>query len=313
MLANLKIICQFHAHSVHQNSVEIFWAEIYRGRLLTLITGSSFRLLRIRFSADLTRMLGIVLFTNISRTKLLRIYNSLVRSIIEYGCPVWQITPTENMKKLEAIQRKGLSICLGLPATSGREAMEVEGNILPVDLRIEEIEVREIAKIQSKNIAEPVKQQLEEYLSRDDIYEQQESPFGKAINQTVDMFKATKVDIKLVESEVTSKAGVDGMMIRTPSYWSRLGSSKTRTAEQTEESKEVVNDLIGDPTDTTIVTFTDGSCQGSPRPCGSRAVLYPGDNEGISPKRPVAQRIHTSGRACGNTHGIRTLHSCIKG
>ena len=75
MLANLKIICQFHAHSVRQNSVEIFWAEIYRGRLyfraeiyrwrlyfraeiyrgrlLTLITGSSSRLLRIRFSADL--------------------------------------------------------------------------------------------------------------------------------------------------------------------------------------------------------------------------------------------------------------------
>jgi hypothetical protein len=37
MLANLKIICQFHAQSVHQNSVEIVWAEIYRGRLLTLI------------------------------------------------------------------------------------------------------------------------------------------------------------------------------------------------------------------------------------------------------------------------------------
>jgi hypothetical protein len=65
MLVNLKIICQFHAHSVHQNSVEIYWAEIYRvriffraeiyrGRLLTLITGSSSRLLRIRFSADLT-------------------------------------------------------------------------------------------------------------------------------------------------------------------------------------------------------------------------------------------------------------------
>jgi len=33
MLANLKIIYQFHAHPVHQNSVEIIWAEIYRGRL----------------------------------------------------------------------------------------------------------------------------------------------------------------------------------------------------------------------------------------------------------------------------------------
>jgi hypothetical protein len=61
-------------------------------------------------------------------------------------------------------------------------------------------------------IAEPVKQQLEEYISRDDIYEQ-ESPFGKAINQSVDMFKATKVDIKLIEPEVTYKAGVDVMMM----------------------------------------------------------------------------------------------------
>jgi hypothetical protein len=33
MLVNLKIICQFQAHPVHQNSVEIFWTEIYRGRL----------------------------------------------------------------------------------------------------------------------------------------------------------------------------------------------------------------------------------------------------------------------------------------
>jgi hypothetical protein len=40
-------------HSVHQNSVEIYWTELYRGRLLTLITGGSSRLLRIRFSADL--------------------------------------------------------------------------------------------------------------------------------------------------------------------------------------------------------------------------------------------------------------------
>jgi hypothetical protein len=47
---------------------------------------------------------------------------------------------------------------------------------------------------------------LEEYLSREDIYEQQESPFGKAINQTVDIIKATKVDIKPIEPEVTYKA-----------------------------------------------------------------------------------------------------------
>jgi hypothetical protein len=47
---------------------------------------------------------------------------------------------------------------------------------------------------------------------------------------------------------------------------------------------------VGDPTDTAKVAFTDGSCQGNPGPCGSGAVLYPGDYEGISLKRPVAQR-----------------------
>ena len=51
-------------------NVEIFWAEIYRGqlyfradiyrgRLLTLITGSSSRLLRIRFSADHVLVSGV--------------------------------------------------------------------------------------------------------------------------------------------------------------------------------------------------------------------------------------------------------------
>ncbi|VDI13861.1 Hypothetical predicted protein [Mytilus galloprovincialis] len=121
----------------------------------------------------------------------------------------------------------------------------------------------------SMNIAEPIKQQLEQYLTNNATYEQQDSPFGKAINQSIDMFKATKVDIKLIEPEFTYKAGVDVMLRRSPSYWSRLGSSKNRTAEQTVESKQVVKDLLGDSTDSTVVAFTDGSCQGNPGPCGA--------------------------------------------
>ena len=73
---------------------------------------------------------------------------------------------------------------------------QVEVNTQPIDVRIEEISVRELAKIQSKNIVEPIKQQLEQYLSNNNTYKQQESPFGKAVNQSVDRFKAKKVDIK---------------------------------------------------------------------------------------------------------------------
>ena len=55
MLANLKIIFQFHTHAVHQNSVEIFWAEIYWGRLFLGSSDSADRgrsIIRINFRAE---------------------------------------------------------------------------------------------------------------------------------------------------------------------------------------------------------------------------------------------------------------------
>ena len=47
----IKIVSRFFGPRYIEDN--FFRAEIYRGRLLTLITGSSSRLLRIRFSADL--------------------------------------------------------------------------------------------------------------------------------------------------------------------------------------------------------------------------------------------------------------------
>lgn len=140
--------------------------------------------------------------------------------------------------KNQAVQRKGLSLCLGLAGISGREAMEVEADIQPIQRIIKEIAVR----VQSKNIAEPIQRQPIETVfnqQRHDTYEQQESQSGKAINRSIDMIKATKMNIKLIEPEFTYKAGSDQM--GSPS---RHGSSKSRTADQTVECKEVLKDLL---------------------------------------------------------------------
>ena len=61
------------------------------------------------------------------------------------------------------------------------------------------------------------------------------------------------------------------MLMRAPS---RLGSSKNRNAEQNVESKQVVKDIQEDSTNSTVVAFTDVSCQGNPGPCGAGAVVY---------------------------------------
>ncbi|KAH3892495.1 hypothetical protein DPMN_016613 [Dreissena polymorpha] len=101
----------------------------------------------------------------VSTKKLTTIYQSMVRSIVEYGAIVWQ--GAKNKTALDAVQRKGLSLCLNLPQNAGREAIEEATGILPIDLRLEEIAIREVAKIKAKRITHPMKQKLEELLQND--------------------------------------------------------------------------------------------------------------------------------------------------
>ena len=56
---------------------------------------------------------------------------TMVRPILEYGCTVWQTAAQTEMKKLEAIQRKALALCLSLPSTAALDALEVAAGIPP--------------------------------------------------------------------------------------------------------------------------------------------------------------------------------------
>ncbi|KAH3827092.1 hypothetical protein DPMN_129021 [Dreissena polymorpha] len=49
----------------------------------------------------------------VSTKKLTNIYQSMVRSIVEYGAIIWQ--GGKNKTALDSVQRKGLSLCLNLP------------------------------------------------------------------------------------------------------------------------------------------------------------------------------------------------------
>ena len=53
-----------------------------------------------------------------------------------------------------------MAICLDLPWTSSREAMEVAAGVVPLDLRFCEIAIRDVAKIAAKRQDDPLKNQL---------------------------------------------------------------------------------------------------------------------------------------------------------
>ena len=63
---------------------------------------------------------------------------------------MWQTVARPDLRKLVNIQRKALAICLDLPWTSSRKAMEVAAGVVPLDLRFCEIAIRDVAKIAAK-------------------------------------------------------------------------------------------------------------------------------------------------------------------
>ena len=82
--------------------------------------------------------------------------------------------------------------------------------------------------MQAKSITE---QQLVQYQERDQ-YDSQVTTFGKAMNQILEMERTTGINIQLIEPEFTFRIGEMTITMTRPSYWNRIGSSKSRTNEQ---------------------------------------------------------------------------------
>ena len=81
----------------------------------------------------------------------IRLYMTVVRPILEYGYTVWQTVSQTEMKKLEAVQRKALVLCLCLPSTSALDTLDLAAGIPPLDLRYCELAFRDIAKLSNRD------------------------------------------------------------------------------------------------------------------------------------------------------------------
>ena len=78
--------------------------------------------------------------------------------------------------------------------------------------------------------------------------------------------------------------------INKPQYWSRLGSSKSRTLTQKDESRAVISGTLEACSPDTLIAFTDGSCHPNPGPCGAGACVYlPHETTPVFLKQPVSK------------------------
>ena len=171
----------------------------------------------------------------VSTTKLIQLYTTLVRSIMDYGSVIWQGSKYTNRQA--AVQRKALCMCLRLPLTAGTDVAEVAAGIPPIDLHLTENGIRELAKIQAKSITWPVKTLLNSMTQTEHSQSTTRvaiSPLRLAWTQVKEMEKTTRIGTKMIEPEPKYKEGCVAIISSVQKYWSRLGSSKSRTTEQQE-------------------------------------------------------------------------------
>ena len=160
-----------------------------------------------------------------------------------------------------------------VPATSASDALEVETLVLPLNLRREELSIRETGKIMAKDNNQVIKQMWNDWRNDYRGKEKYMSPFGLAELQLQDLETNTGINIINIEPEFSFLEGMAPSKSK-PEYWNRLGSSNSRSTAQKEELKEIVQALVENCKHNKLVAFTDGSCSGNPGPCGSGACIY---------------------------------------
>ena len=81
------------------------------------------------------------------KKSLLRLYDSLCRSKIEYGCQIYSSACSTKLKELDVVHNAALRICSGAFRTSPVESIYVDTDELPLDLRREELGLRYLMKL----------------------------------------------------------------------------------------------------------------------------------------------------------------------
>ena len=133
---------------------------------------------------------------------------------------------------------------LRAPLTSGIDALEVEVQVKPLDLRGKDLAVRDLTKIMAKEKNKKVAECFQNWQVKiEEQHEKYLSPFGMAFMQLNDTISTTGINLSAVEPKFSFLQDLQPSKQR-PEYWNNLGSSKSRSVIQEEEARKVIEGVV---------------------------------------------------------------------
>ena len=115
-----------------------------------LTWGSHIEALKIKVKKSLNILKVVSGFSwGADKKSLLKLYDSLCRSKLDYGCEFYSSACKSRLKHLDVVHNMGLRICSGAFKTSPVESIYVDTDHIPLDLRREELGLRFLARVKS--------------------------------------------------------------------------------------------------------------------------------------------------------------------
>ena len=133
---------------------------------------------------------------------LIKLFRSLVRSKLDYGCFVYMTGKQSDLENLNIIHRNGLRLALGAFKSSPKESLYVEANEPPLELRRQELAMKYCLKIKS-HPENPVYDSIYR-LPNKHLYENSSTvPLGESIDR---LFKEADInENKILKYEIPDK------------------------------------------------------------------------------------------------------------
>lgn len=189
---------------------------------------------------------------------LLKLYRSLVRSKLDYGCVVYGSARASYLETLDRVQNAALRVCLGAFRTTPICSLHVEANELPLSLRRQKLALNYIIKL-SSNADNPAYSSVFQpnYTSLFDHKPNTISTLGLRLSMAL---SESGVNISQIAPHLSTST--PPWLLRAPHFDYSLYNVGTKSDTPPDLYLCLYNRLVSENYEGYIKIFTDGSKQG---------------------------------------------------
>lgn len=129
---------------------------------------------------------------------LIKLYTSLIRSKIDYGCQAYNSASKTQLRRLDVIQAKALKIATGAYKGTPNASLNVECNIMPLGLRREEMQMKYWARSSILGDKLPINKLVQDH----SLYETQRNrlknkiPYMVRVKELLNKYEMTNLELQ---------------------------------------------------------------------------------------------------------------------